>query len=84
MPTAEYTRFVHRVWDSLQQRTGRPVYYLDSSLIAGYCPACLDGTLRVRFLEHPRPGMTVGSNAGGPGRCSEGCSEEQIAEALFA
>ncbi len=66
MPTAEYTRFVHRVWDSLQQRTGRPVYYLDSSLIAGYCPACLDGTLRVRFLEHPRPGMTVGSERGRP------------------
>lgn len=55
MPSDEYTAFVHRVWDRLEEATGRAPDYLDASSIASYCPACLEGTLRTRFYEHPQP-----------------------------
>jgi hypothetical protein len=83
VPTVGYSRFVRRVWDTLAQRTGHEPAYLDKSSIATYCPACIDGTMHVRFVEHPRPSAVISSQTGGAGRCSQGCTEDLIAEALF-
>jgi hypothetical protein len=107
-----YTRFVYRIWDRLEQRTGHSPTYLDARHIASYCPRCLDGTLRIGFAGNP-PTAFVSSNRseviawgeaadpflatelerlldvdelepeGGPGRCSRGCTEAEIVEALF-
>jgi hypothetical protein len=77
-----YTQFVYRVWDQLKGRTGRAPIYLDSTHIASYCPSCLDGTLVVGFVSHPRPRAFVSSQGAGAGYCSRGCTEEQIVEAL--
>lgn len=82
MPDAAYTRYGNRVWDRITDRTARPPFYIDPERIASYCPACGDGTMLVRFLERPRPGMAI-SHHGTPG-CSRGCTEAQINEALFA
>ena len=72
-----------RIWDRLAERTGHTVFYLDATHIAGYCPACLDGTLRIGFVSHPKPKAFIDSQEGGPGRCSRGCTEDEIVEALF-
>ena len=80
--TDDYARFVNRIWDGIHAQTGHQPFYIDASSIASYCPSCLDGTLTIRFLQSPRPGMAVSSLERGPGTCSSGCTERQIIEAL--
>jgi hypothetical protein len=75
VPSIAYTRWVHRVWDRLADRTGRTVFYMDCEHIAAYCPACGEGTILLRWLEYPEPGFAA--------TCSRGCGDEQIGEALF-
>jgi len=81
LPDAAYTRYGLRVWDQICERTGHDPFYIDAERIASYCPACGDGTMLVRFLEHPQPGMAI-THHGQPG-CSRGCTEQQINDALF-
>jgi hypothetical protein len=57
----EYTRFVCRVWDRLEERTGQSVHYLDARHIAAWCPACRAGFVRIGFVSRPRPGFVVES-----------------------
>lgn len=83
MVTAAYSRFVCRVWDQLEALTGHAPFYLDATHLASHCPACLDGTVRVGFVDRPEPGITIISKARGPGFCSHGCPETLIAEVLF-
>ena len=82
MPGDAYARFVYRIWDAVERRTGQPPMYVDALHAACYCPACGDGTMLIRWLEHPEPAMAVSSTNRGLGCCSSGCTEDQIAEAL--
>jgi hypothetical protein len=82
VPTDAYQKFAGRVWDRLERRTRSTVFYLDATHIAAWCPSCRDGTIRIGFVDHPKPAFTVSSNALGAGLCSLGCTEEMILEAL--
>lgn len=68
------TRFVDRLWTAIDLTTGHPPAYMGRWRLASYCPACLDGSLSIRLLHHPSPGASF--------RCSRGCTEPQIADAL--
>jgi hypothetical protein len=101
--SAEYKRYVYRVWDRLEARTGQPVHYVDARHIAAWCPSCRAGFVRIGFVSAPRPGFVV-EPLGDPferydevtrwllsyaddeegGRCTRGCTEAEIARALFA
>ncbi len=78
-----YQAWVRRIWKQLEHLTGATVFYVDARHIAARCPACLDGCVRVAFVEHPEPGFTVDSIAG-VGVCSRGCGEDQIARVVFS
>lgn len=83
MPVGEtYARFVHRIWDRLQEQAGYAPTYIDATHIASYCPRCLDGTVMFRFTSHPKPTAFPASRGGGAGCCSAGCTAVEIAEAL--
>ena len=82
MPSDAYRSWAYRVWDQLEERTGRAPVYIGAQRIGAYCPACGEGTVCVRFLEHPRPSCTISSNAFAD-RCSRGCTEAEVMEALF-
>lgn len=70
-----YTRFVYRVWRRLEERTGHAPTYVDARHVVAYCPACLDGTLLVTFVERPAPAYTVRSNVH---RLGSECSREVV------
>lgn len=79
--SAAYTRFVYRVWDEIRFRTGWEPWYLASNEIASYCPSCTIGTVRLRFLNHPKPAFVIAS----PGAiCSQGCTEQDVGVAIFS
>ena len=81
MPTAQYTRWVYRVWDRLAELTGRQPAYHDAESIGSYCPVCREGTIRVHFIERPEPSLRISSNAIS-GRCSLGCRAQKVFEVL--
>ena len=81
MPSETYRQWVSRVWDRLERRTERTVFYLDAKHIASYCPACGDGTIRIGFVDSDPPRATVTSNER-PRCCSFGCSSDAILSAL--
>ena len=81
MPSAAYTRWVHRLWDRLALRTGHPVHYMAHNRIACYCPCCGVGTMSVTFRDGDPPRAIVSSMAY-PGHCSEGCTEAEVMDAL--
>jgi hypothetical protein len=83
MPSEDYRQWVYRVWDQLVRSTGRKPCYLDATHIGSYCPACLDGIIRIGFVTRPELSITVTSNTR-PGCCTEGCAEAAVARALFA
>lgn len=77
-----HTAFVYRVWDLIEQRTGYAPQYVGPRNVVSYCPRCLDGTVRWTFIKAQTPSVKVSSQGGGEGRCSRGCSEFEIGEAL--
>jgi hypothetical protein len=83
----DYGRFVATTWDRIEERVGRLPIYLDARRIATTCPACLDGTVALRFVEQPRPigearPAFVAYSPRGRGCCSNGCDEAAIGRAL--
>ena len=82
MPSTAYVKWVYRLWDRLHQRTGHPVHYMTHNQVACYCPNCGVGTLSITFADDP-PRAIVSSQMY-PGHCSEGCTETEILEAIFA
>lgn len=90
VPT-RYEDYVNRVCGRIAALTGQEPVYLDARSVACFCPACLGGTLHVRFNERPaaesvepKPEMIVSSQVNGTGYCSDGCSEADIGDALFS
>lgn len=75
-------RWVHRVWDRLTELDGRAPMYLDRENIAGLCPVCREGTIRVHFIEHPEPAIRV-TSAEWANHCSLGCSAATIGRVMF-
>jgi hypothetical protein len=87
VPGATYARFVNHVCDRIAALTGHEPFYVDATTIASYCPACLAGTMLLRFSERTGariPAFVVSSATSGRGACSEGCSEAEIGEVIFA
>jgi hypothetical protein len=87
MPVSDaYAAFVNRTWQRIEDLTGHKPFYVDRCHIASYCPRCLDGTVSWRFIEEARRGLrpewTISSQEGGPGHCSHGCTEREVAEVI--
>ena len=80
--TDRYAAFVSRWWSRIEELTGHAPFYIDSTHITSYCPACLEGTVMFRFVEHPKPTAFPSSQGGGPGCCSHGCTAVEIRAAM--
>ena len=77
-----YAQFVRQWWDRIEELTGHVPFYINKQTIACYCPACREGTVRFRFVEHPKPTAFPSSQGGGPGCCSHGCTGVEIRRAM--
>lgn len=84
MPSEAYRAWVYRLWKHLEVKTGRAPHYMAMGRLACYCPCCLIGTVSIQLLQRPQAGATFISAVTGASGCSFGCTEAQIADALFA
>lgn len=74
-----YAAFYDRVRGGLERLTGSTVFALcdGSGRLVSYCPRCRAGVLTAWLSDDP-PVLAI------PDGCTAGCTETQIAEALFA
>lgn len=77
-----YELFVSQMWLKLERRTDQPVFYAGPHELLSHCPCCLRGTLSIVLVNRRPPQAILRSRAGGLGRCSLGCTEDMIGEAL--
>jgi hypothetical protein len=50
----------------LEEITGSTVFGISPGMLAAYCPVCREGTIRIRFISNPRPGIVIGDSAIAP------------------
>jgi len=79
----KYQQRVYQIWDRIEALSGYAPFYMPDKSLACYCPACGTGTVSLRVLRvEGGVRVKVYSQAGGVDRCSRGCTDKQIAEAL--
>ena len=79
-----YAWFVGKVWTGLQARTpDMPVFHLEASRIAAYCPVGCGGVLAIRFIDTRDGPEAIVESSAGVGFCSMGCTAERIMGALL-
>lgn len=57
-----YGEVVDHVRRRLEEITDSTVFGIAPGVIAAHCPVCIDGTVRIRFIANPRPGIVVGDS----------------------